>query len=168
MTARVDKTRRLVRERLTAAIGYWDRRAAELREQERAGRQGRPERREFQRRADTTRRLQTRLDEPDREAAASGRAPLVTGACLVIPQAGSTHRLIPRVQPGTQRDRARRTAAVDAVLAIERALGHSPVEMPRNNPGYDIESDTPDGLDFIEVKGRVSGANEFVLPARKQ
>lgn len=47
--------------------------------------------------------------------------------------------------------------AVDAVLAIEHALSHQPTEMPHNNPGYDIESDTPTGMDFIEVKGRVEG-----------
>ena len=35
--------------------------------------------------------------------------------------------------------------------------------MPHNNPGYDIESETPDGLDFIEVKGRVEGGDTFVL-----
>ena len=35
--------------------------------------------------------------------------------------------------------------------------------MPHNNPGYDIESGTPDGLDFIEVKGRVEAGNTFVL-----
>ena len=28
--------------------------------------------------------------------------------------------------------------AVEAVLAAERAIGRNPVEMPRNNPGYDI------------------------------
>jgi Domain of unknown function (DUF3883) len=34
--------------------------------------------------------------------------------------------------------------------------------MPHNNPGYDIRSGTDDGhLIFIEVKGRVSGAQDF-------
>ena len=34
--------------------------------------------------------------------------------------------------------------------------------MPHNNPGYDIESRRPDGhMIFIEVKGRVEGAEEF-------
>ncbi len=37
------------------------------------------------------------------------------------------------------------------------------IEMPHNNPGYDIESSTPDGLDFMEVKGRVEGGTTFVL-----
>lgn len=164
-TARVEKTRRLVRERLTAAIGYWDRRAAELREQERTGKQVGPNVGEFQRRADNlTRRLQTRMDELDREAAVSGRAPRITGACLVIPQGWFDAQTDPdgAASHAKETERVER-AAVDAVLAIERGLGHSPVEMPRNNPGYDIESDTPDGLDFIEVKGRIAGADDFVL-----
>ena len=34
--------------------------------------------------------------------------------------------------------------------------------MPHNNPGYDIQSRTGDGhLVFIEVKGRIAGAEEF-------
>ena len=34
--------------------------------------------------------------------------------------------------------------------------------MPHNNPGYDIESRRPDGhLIYIEVKGRIEGAEEF-------
>ena len=52
--------------------------------------------------------------------------------------------------------------AVAAVLAAERYLGRQPQEMPHNNPGYDIRSRTDDGhLVFIEVKGRVTGANDF-------
>ena len=34
--------------------------------------------------------------------------------------------------------------------------------MPHNNPGYDIRSRTADGhLIFIEVKGRIEGAEDF-------
>jgi hypothetical protein len=46
---------------------------------------------------------------------------------------------------------------------IEHHLDHHPTEMAHNNPGYDIESETTDGLDFIEVKGRVEGGDTFVL-----
>ena len=49
--------------------------------------------------------------------------------------------------------------AVDAVVAVERGLGHQPTEMPHNNPGYDIESMAGEHLDFIEVKGRIAGAD---------
>lgn len=51
--------------------------------------------------------------------------------------------------------------AVEAVMETERRLGRIPVEMPRNNPGYDIRSKDPETGDlwFIEVKGRVKGAD---------
>ena len=50
------------------------------------------------------------------------------------------------------------------MLAIERALGHDPVEMPPNNKGYDIESKASDGsLLFLEVKGRTQGAETFTV-----
>ena len=55
-------------------------------------------------------------------------------------------------------------AALEAVMGIERALGHDPVEMPSNNKGYDIESKGKDGLLwFIEVKGRIAGADTFTI-----
>ncbi|MCE7883952.1 MAG: DUF3883 domain-containing protein, partial [Actinobacteria bacterium ATB1] len=42
-------------------------------------------------------------------------------------------------------------------------LGREPEEMPHNNPGYDIRSRDPATGDwiFIEVKGRVAGAETF-------
>lgn len=53
---------------------------------------------------------------------------------------------------------------MDAVLAAERALGRDPHEMPHNIPGYDVRSLDEDGhLVWIEVKGRVVGAPDFVL-----
>jgi len=49
-------------------------------------------------------------------------------------------------------------------VAVERALGHDPVEMPPGNKGYDIESRTADGsLLFLEVKGRARGAETFTV-----
>ena len=55
-------------------------------------------------------------------------------------------------------------AAVNAVLAIERRPWPRAVEMPPNNKGYDIESKAADGeLLFIEVKGRIAGADTFIV-----
>ncbi|MEV6705007.1 helicase-related protein [Micromonospora wenchangensis] len=162
---RVNKTRRLVRERLTNAINYWDRRAAELREDERAGKQKKFSATQLQARADDlTRRLKDRMAELDREASINPRSPRITGACIVIPNgwfaAQEDHEAAAAYARETERVER---AAVDATLAVERALGHSPREMARNNPGYDIESDTPAGMDFIEVKGRIAGADDFIL-----
>ncbi len=162
---RVDKTKRLVQNRLQHEINYWDRRAAEIRENERAGRSSRLPADQAQTRAeDLARRLGRRMQELDLERAVAATPPRVTGACLVLPQGW----LSSLDDPEGARARAVETArierlAVDAVLSVEEALGHDSAEMPHNNPGYDIESDTPDGLDFIEVKGRVEGGNTFVL-----
>jgi len=53
--------------------------------------------------------------------------------------------------------------AVDAVLAAERALGRRPTEMAHNNPGFDIRSEGPGPVVRIEVKGRILGADDFVI-----
>ncbi|WP_268968369.1 DUF3883 domain-containing protein [Tomitella gaofuii] len=54
--------------------------------------------------------------------------------------------------------------AIAMVLAAERALGRRPEEMPHNNPGFDVRTTTADGRTiFIEVKGRVMGADTFFV-----
>jgi len=162
---RVDKTARLVRERLQHEINYWDRRAAEIRENERTGRSSRLPAGQAQARAEElARRLDRRMNELGLERAVAATPPRVTGACLVLPR-GWIDALD---NPAAAAARAMETArieriAVDAVLAVESSLNHTASEMPHNNPGYDIESDTPNGLDFIEVKGRTEGGATFVL-----
>ena len=163
--ARINKTERLVRERLNREINYWDQRAFELGEQERAGKKTRLPASQMRERAEAlARRLDRRLNELEKERDVSVRPPRVTGACLVITQGW----LDAQDDPEGAEHRAKETVrverlAVDAVLRVERALRHQPTEMPHNNPGYDIESETQDGLDFIEVKGRVVGGATFVL-----
>jgi superfamily II DNA or RNA helicase len=162
---RVEKTERLVRERLTREINYWDQRAFELSEQERAGKKTRLPASQMRERAEAlVRRMDRRINELEKERDISVRPPRVTGACLVVTQGW----LDAQEDPEGAESRARETVrverlAVDAVLRVERALGHKPVEMHHNNPGYDIESDTGSHLDFIEVKGRVVGGKTFVL-----
>ena len=54
--------------------------------------------------------------------------------------------------------------AIDAVRAAERATGWEPTVMPPANPGFDIRSERPDGtVRFVEVKGRVAGAEVFMV-----
>ena len=163
--ARVDRTKRLVRERLQHEINFWDRRAAEIRENERAGKSSRLPAEKAQARAeDLARRLDRRARELDLERAVAATPPRVTGACMVVAQGWLDALKDPEAAAARAKETTRiERIAVDAVLAVERALGHRAVEMPHNNPGYDIESDTPDGLDFIEVKGRVEGGDTFVL-----
>jgi hypothetical protein len=62
-------------------------------------------------------------------------------------------------------------AAMDAVMLYERELGYTPRDVSRDNRHFDIESEIPishrlvDGhsLRFIEVKGRVKGADTITV-----
>lgn len=160
VVARVDRIEHHVRERLHREIRYWDRRAQDLREQEAIGKQPKMNAEAAQRRADDlAARLERRTEELARERNVSARPPLVTGACLVLPGGFLGARADPaalRLAVETQRVER---IAVDAVLDVERCLGHEPTEMAHNNPGYDIESLAGEHLDFIEVKGRIVGGD---------
>jgi hypothetical protein len=164
VTARVTQVRRLVKQRLTGEINYWDMRHADLLDQQAAGRklQMKPET-AYARARDLERRLEKRLAQLDQDEELIARPPMISAAALVIPQ-GLLDKLLgvpgewilPRDTTETDR------RAIAAVLAAERRLGREPREMPHNNPGYDIASRCPDGhLIFIEVKGRVEGAEDF-------
>jgi hypothetical protein len=166
--ARVHKTRAAVRERLTREITYWDHRAVELREQADAGKQPKMNPERAQARANALEeRLRRRLDDLDKQEQLSALPPVVVGGALVVP-AGLLERLSGRRRDSAA-DHARSVeaverAAVEAVMVAERALGREPEEMPRNNPGYDIRSRTPDGhWIFIEVKGRLAGAKTVTV-----
>ncbi len=164
--ASVERTRAQVRQRLTQEINHWDARHADLLDQQAAGRQLkiRPETAE-KRARDLERRLERRLDDLAADEAVRPLPPVVAGGALVLPQ-GALVRLAGRGDKPVA-TYAKKTAEVDrraiaAVLAAERALGRQPEEMPHNNPGFDIRSLTADGhWLFIEVKGRIAGAEDF-------
>jgi len=158
---RVGRTTAAVQARLKAEIRYWDHRASQLKERELAGRlprSGMNSAKARQRADELQDRLKRRLEELDAERQLASSPPVVTGGALIIP-AGLLACLqgmdAEDVAANAQLHSATERAAVDAVLATERSLGRSPVEMPRNHKGYDIESRTADGrLLFIKVKGR--------------
>jgi SNF2 family DNA or RNA helicase len=167
---RVDRTTAAVRDRLTSQIQYWDHRANQLKERELAGKlpkSGMNSAKARQRADELQARLKRRLEELDAERQLSPLPPVVAGGALVAP-AGLLASLL-GVSPEEIADHARersRTerAAVDAVLAAEERVGRRPREMPPNNKGYDIESkDQYGALWFIEVKGRIAGAETFTI-----
>ncbi|HCT13446.1 MAG TPA: helicase, partial [Corynebacterium nuruki] len=118
-------------------------------------------------------RLQEREDLLKLQRRLSPAPPRIVAKALILPQG------LVDLLTGADKDEvdqhARATAevdrrAVDAVLAAERALGRVPVEMPHNNPGFDIASRCPGASRpsvIIEVKGRISGAEEFVITHRE-
>ena len=168
----IEKTRAAVKDRLTKEIAYWDHRANQLQAQEQAGKPAaRMNSLEARRRADELQgRLQHRLAELDREAQISALPPVVLGGLVVVPMgliAAMRGKPIPEAQqsPDTQASAAR---ARVAVMAVERALGFEPIDRELEKLGYDIESRVIDGpekgrLRFIEVKGRVTGADTITV-----
>lgn len=160
----VAKTRSAVRDRLTKEITHWDHRAATLRQEEEAGRQPRMNPQQAQRRADDLQlRLGARMQELDNEARLSQRPPVIVGSVLVVPGG------LLDTQPGwaaSARERARvERLAMDAVMAAERSLGFEPRDVGAQKLGYDVESRIPGegSLRFIEVKGRVKGADTVTI-----
>jgi hypothetical protein len=168
MVDRVDRTIAAVKDRLTKEINFWDLRAEQLKEQELAGKQPKMNSGKARQRAnDLEARLKKRLTHLDQEKQLSPQPPVVVGGAVVIP-IGLVERL--RGERGADpsvyaklRERVERLA-VDAVLAAELALERAPTEMARNNKGFDIMSKGPNGeLIFIEVKGRIEGADTFTV-----
>lgn len=166
----IEKTITAVKDRLTKEINYWDHRAAQLRLQEETGKSNSwLNSNKAQARADELQaRLQKRLSELEQERKLSPLPPVVVGAALVVP-GGLLQRLLGKREfeaalfaRETQRVEQ---MAMDAVMAAERAMGYEPLDVSRDKCGYDIESRIPGTgrLRFIEVKGRVEGAETVTV-----
>ncbi|MDL2259629.1 DUF3883 domain-containing protein [Deltaproteobacteria bacterium OttesenSCG-928-K17] len=174
-----DKTAKAVKERLTAEIQYWDYRAADLKQKEAAGKVNAKLNSQLaQRRAEELAgRLQKRLAELELERKISAMPPVVTGGALVIPR-GLLREICPQSAVDSAPDvfgsgdkQAIEYAAMQAVMDLEKSLGFQPRDVSASKCGYDIESFIPAGLRaettaslrFIEVKGRVAGANSVTV-----
>jgi superfamily II DNA or RNA helicase len=170
-TARLNRTRRAVEERLNNEIRYWDARAAELKQQELHGKKPRLNSGRARQRADELEARKTRrVRELDIEADLINHAPTVVAAALVVPQ-GLIDRLSgdgPTV-PDQELIRDTDRRAVAAVMAAERAIGRKPVEQDHNNPGFDILSKDPKTqiVYQIEVKGHRPGTPDVYVKARQ-
>lgn len=166
--ALVDKTIQAVRDRLTKEINHWDHRAEELKLQELAGKTPRLNSgRARQRAEDLEARLQKRMEELEQERKLSPLPPVVMGGALVVTE--TMLRSI-RLQSSAESEDVRRETerverlAMKAVLAEENRLGFEPIDVSRENRGYDIESKAGKGrLRFIEVKGRIAGATTVTV-----
>src|SRR5262249_648589 len=123
----IEKTEAAVKDRLTKEINYWDHRAAQLRDLERAGKpNARLNSDEARRRADALQaRLQKRMEELKLERQPSPLPPVVLGGFLVVP-AGLIAKMTGRPAPATAEAPDRQAAAKRAreiVMAIEQDLG---------------------------------------------
>ena len=164
----IDKTEAAVKERLTKEITYWDHRAEELRLQEQAGKvNAKLNSGEARKRADLLQaRLEKRIDDLKLERQIAALPPVVLGGLLVVPAgllAAMQGQAVPALPcKDTQAAAAR---AREIIMEIERGLGFEPTDREFEKLGYDIESRVPGTgkLRFIEVKGRVTGAETITV-----
>ena len=165
----IEKTEAAVKDRLTKEINYWDLRAAQLKEQEQAGKaNAKLNSGEARKRADLLQgRLSKRLEELKLESQISPLPPVVLGGLLVVPMglvaAMSGRTAKEPTQPQDTQASAARARAI--IMEIERKLGFEPTDREFEKLGYDIESRIPGTgkLRFIEVKGRVSSADTITV-----
>jgi Protein NO VEIN, C-terminal len=165
----LDKTEAAVKDRLTKEINYWDFRAEQLKEQERAGKaNARLNSGEARKRADELQaRLQKRMEDIKRERQLAPLPPVVLGGLLVVPIGliRAIRGLAPISVQTAIDTQAAAARARQIVMKIERGLGYAPVDREFAKLGYDIESAIPGTgrLRFIEVKGRVDGADTITV-----
>ncbi len=167
--ALLDKTEAAVKDRLTKEINYWDFRAEQLKEQERSGKaNARLNSGEARKRADELQaRMQKRMEDIKRERQIAPLPPVVLGGLLVVP-IGMIQAIDGRAEASAKTATDTQAAAARAravIMDIERGLGFAPVDREFEKLGYDIESAIPGTgrLRFIEVKGRVSGADTVTV-----
>lgn len=176
----LDRVSSLVHRRLSDQMDYLAKAALEAREQQAQFDLGEVKRAPKQSYASLMKQvhaLSTRLQEREDQLALqrhlSPSPPRIVARALVLPQ--GLVDLLTGADWDDVDQHAKDTAevdrrAVDAVLAAERALGRVPVEMPHNNPGFDVASRWPNSAQpsvIIEVKGRISGAEDFVITHRE-
>lgn len=165
LRAEAARTRVQVKDRLLAEINHWDREYLRLQELERSGTVGRLLAETARRRGiKLESRMIARLEELDRAGEVVAVPSVIRGKALVIPASllSAEPRVFARDTAAVER------RAVEAVCAAERACGRVPEEMPRNNPGYDIRStDAVGRVFYIEVKGRIEGADTFTITANE-
>jgi hypothetical protein len=165
----VNRTLAAVKERLTIEISYWDHRAQDLKAQEQAGRvNARLNSEMAQRRADELQaRLQRRMEELEQERHLSAQPPIVLGAALILPQGllDKTLKVSETFRISAQARKTIEEVAMRAVMEQERSLGYLPLDVHRDNLGWDIEAAIPNSgrLRFIEVKGRIEGAQTITV-----
>jgi hypothetical protein len=169
----VDRTLAAVHERLTKEIDFWTDREIKLRDDRAAGRDVRLN---LENATRTLKDLQYRLESRKKELQmmrhVQNGTPVVLGGALVVP-AGLIRQLRGEGPALSTADAAARQKierlAMDAVMAAERAKGHTVVDVSADKCGWDVSSYPPaaEGKQpepiHIEVKGRVAGADTITV-----
>jgi len=167
-----DKALNAVHERLTKEINYLYGRAIKLDEDVKAGKQPRIQPENFRRKAEE---LAARLDQRTKELNDMknivSSTPVVIGGALVIPQGLLSQR---KGEGEFCADAAARShierLAMEAVMNVEKALGHIVTDVSAEKCGWDITARPPRNADgsikpdrHIEVKGRSKGQSTITV-----
>lgn len=162
----LERTRKLVRQRLIAESNHWHSEASAAQDAEAQGKRPKVSAQACRGRAEEMEaRLEERMAELDQQAQLAASPPRITAWALIIP-AGLLHAATGAADeaPFALETAATERRAVDLVLHCEHELGRKPTEQARNNEGFDIRSVAGDGtLIDIEVKGRQLGADFFMI-----
>jgi hypothetical protein len=167
----VDKTLAAVHERLVREINFWSDRYIKFQEDLAAGKDVRLPLDNVRRTIDAlTARRQSREQELRAMRHVISATPVIVGGALVIPAGLLAQR---KGETGWIADAAARArierVAMQAVMAAERAQGHTVVDVSAQHCGWDITSIPParDGTlppsRHIEVKGRAKGQTTITV-----
>jgi hypothetical protein len=116
--------------------------------------------------------MKRRLDLIEQERFISAQPPRVRGGMVVVPRGLLFERVAGEMAgagSGFSEDPVARREielkAMEAVMAAERELGNQPEDVSAQKVGYDIASYDPnvDHMRFIEVKGRIDGADTVMI-----
>ncbi|WP_031597386.1 helicase-related protein [Ferrovum myxofaciens] len=171
----VDKTLAAVHERLVKEINYWSDRYIKLQDDIAAGKDVRLSLENVRRTIDD---LTARRESREKELLAMrhviSATPVVAGGALVIPagllaqRAGEPESIAGWTADADARARVE-WAAMNAVMAAERALGHEVIDVSAQKCGWDVTS-LPKAIDgklppsrHIEVKGRAKGSSTVTV-----
>lgn len=164
----IDLTLQAVHERLTKEINYWSHRYEQLLLEHQAGKQPVTQPENARRRAEElTNRLQVRKKELEEQRHVVSSTPVIVGGALIIPQGYLNKQKgidVPQwAADPTARARIEKLA-MQAVMEKEKQLGFVPKDVSQAKYGWDNQSRTENGAPrFIEVKGRVKGANTVTV-----
>lgn len=163
-----DLTMQAVHERLAKEINYWSHRYEELLLAHQAGKQPVTQPENARRRAeDLTNRLQVRRKELESQRHIVSSTPVIVGGALIVPQGYFNQKKGMKVPLWAVDPSARskiEKLAMQAVMEKEQHFGFTPEDVSQAKYGWDIQSKTGDGeFRFIEVKGRVKGANTVTV-----
>ena len=165
---RIAKAGQEIQSRMQREINHWFRRHQELKLQESAGKQVRlPAQVAKERYELLVARLEKRQAQLALEAQISAKVPILKGGTLVIPVGLLLAATGAAEEAGPDAAARKRVelVAMNAVFEAEKAMGRMPKDVSaQRGIGYDIESmDDQGDLFFIEVKGRVDGADSVTL-----